>query len=355
VTRSLLLAAMLLLPTLCAAQPVTITTKDTIGNVVVPGQTITVELPEHVHPIPSETPTAEELSEPGALDRYVEARVKQGLTVKLPPGKITGNLWIDDDSTIVEGAGDPYMRRVTGTVIVPADSAKPAVTVRNACKVKLRNFGILGAEVGVSLEGSNGSLVLHTSLKDVAISGADVGVRVSELPGTRKNQNAAADVTIDHCTFNDCNRAIELNHPQSVNVHVTGQSYFYKTDTAVWINYGGRVLIADSCCNGLGAWLVLKKGGGNLVPCVLRNLYSDRTGGAAPPIIVDARGCTDRVRVLVDVYSCPFLTADGKWAEVTHRHFYPPDGSKDAAANSVIKIADWDFFNAAGSLEGVTP
>lgn len=70
------------------------------------------------------------------------------------------------------------------------------------------------------------------------------------------------------------------------------------------------------------------------------------------PIIVDARGCKDRLRVLVDVYTCPILPEDGPWSKVTHRHFYGPDGSADAAKHSIIKIADPDFFIAAGSLEG---
>lgn len=317
-TRTLLLAAILLLPSLCAAQPVTL------------------------------PPSAKELSEPGKLQEWADACVASGETIKLPIGRITGNLFIDDDATTIEGQGSPYGTRPQGTIIVPADATKPAVTIRNAVGCQVKSLGIAGADVGVSLEGSNGALVLNTKLEDVAVVSARVGVQVSEPPGTRLNQNAAADVVINHCRFTLCAKAIELNHPQSVNVHVTGQSYFYRTGTAVWINNGGRVLIADSCCNGLGTWLVLKKGGGNLTPCVLRNLYSDRSGGAAMPVIVDARGCKDRVRVLVDVYSCPYLPADGPWADVKHRHFYGPDGSTDAAKNSIIKVQDLDYFNAPG-------
>jgi hypothetical protein len=243
-------------------------------------------------------------------------------------------------------------------VIVPADPSKPAVTIREAINVQLESFGIQSADiakpiaVGVSLEGGPSNMVFQTVLRDVAIADAEVGVRVSELPGTRPGQNAAADVVIDHCPFTRCEAAVETNHTQTLNVHVIGQSYFYRCGTAVVVNNGGRILIADSCCNGLGAWLRIHKAGGNLVPHVLRNLYSDRSGGLPMPIIVDARGCKDRLRVLVDVYTCPHIGTDPPWAEVTHRHFYPPDGSRDAAEKSIIKIADPAFFMAPGSTEG---
>lgn len=339
----LLLVALSLLPSLSVAQTVKVQGKDPASQA-----TLDVETPDHPNPIP----TAAELSEPGALQAYVDSKHNAGEVCQLPPDKITGNLWIDDDAVILRGSGTPYSNRNKGTVIVPADPSKPAVTIREAINVQLESFGIQSAEIGVSLEGGPHNMVFQTVLRDVAVADAKVGVRVSEPPDTRKGQNAAADVVIDHCPFTRCEAAIETNHTQTLNVHVIGQSYFYRCGTAVVVNNGGRILIADSCCNGLGTWLRIHKAGGNLVPHVLRNLYSDRTGGVPAPIIVDARGCKDRLRVLVDVYTCPILPEDGPWSKVAHRHFYGPDGSADAAKHSIIKIADPDFFIAAGSLEG---
>lgn len=338
--RSLLLAALCLLPTLCAAQ-----THKVRVNVPASQATFEIELPTG--------PTAADLSKPGALQAYVDSKHNAGEVCQLPPGKITGNVWIDSDSVILRGCGCPYSDRKTGTVLIPADDTKPVITIREALNVQLNSFGIQNAPIAVSLEGGPNNMTFHATLRDVAISDAKIGVRVSEPPDTRKGQNAAADVVISHCPFTRCETGIETNHTQTLNVHVIGQSYFYRCGTAVVVNNGGRILIADSCCNGLGTWLRIHKAGGNLVPHVLRNLYSDRSGGLLMPVIVDARGCKDRLRVLVDVYSCPHIESiDGPWGKVSHRHFYLPDGSRDAAGNSIIRIDDRDFFNAPGSTEG---
>jgi hypothetical protein len=327
VNPRLLLAALCLLPSLGVAQTAKVQENDPASQAI---------------------PTAAELSEPGALQAYVESKHHKGEICQLPPGVIKGNVWINKDSVILRGCGCPCSNRKTGTVIVPADDTKPAITIREALNVQLADFGIQDAPLAVSLVSGPRNMVFHTTLRDVGISDAKVGVRVSEPPDTRQGQNAAADLVIDHCFFTGVESGVEMNHNQTLNVHVIGQSYFYRCGTAVMVNNGGRILIADSCCNGLGTWLRIHQAGGNLVPNVLRNIYSDRSGGTPAPIIVDARGCKGRVRVLVDVYTCPIIPSDGPWADVTHRHFYGPDGSADAAANSIIKIADLDFFNAPG-------
>lgn len=338
---------------LALSQTVTIPAR--VGKVEIPAQTI--ELPPQ--PLPDRGLTAEDLSKPGALQAFVDMAIDSGEIAQLPGGKIVVDpapLMLTKDSTILRGVGANYGDRITGTVLVAKDPTRPIIAVRNALGVKIEDLGMLGTPesvCGVSLEGSNGALVFHTAIRDAALCRFKVGIRVSEPPGTRPGQNAAADTVISHCRFTACETGVELNHGQSVNVHVQDQSYFYGVGTAVLVNAGGRVLIADSCANPVGTWLRVKSGGGNGMPLVLRNLYSDRTGGAPMPVLIDARGVEGSLIATVDGYSMSFQAAlDGPFADCKHEHFVLPT-AEWAKANAKIFVGPG--FNAAGSTAGATP
>lgn len=297
-------------------------------------------------------PTAAELSVPGALQNYVNSRLTEGWDVQLPAGIITGNISISGGtrhSSIIRGAGFQYRAHTTGTIIRPYDTNIPTVQIRNALSCSLRDFGIHHdtiSGIGLSIEGSDGALVFHTKVDNVSFDKCATGIQIAEPAGTRDTQNTAADVVINHCMFSSGTYGVLVNHPQSVNIHVTGQSYFYSVDEAVRVVEGGRVLIADCCANPVGTWLRLLKAGGNLWPSIIRNCYSDRTGGAAPPIIVDARGCDGACRVLIDAFSVS--SRDGDPPELDHDYFYLPDTLLEYANTSIIKIADMDFFKGLG-------
>lgn len=329
-TRRLLLAVLLLLPTLCAAQAVKVRV-----NVPASQATFDLELPSG--------PTAAELSEPGALQRYVD---KSGPRVTLPAGRIVGHAVIDDDSVTLEGAGPNWGDRITGTVLVPADPSKPVVTVRDAVGVTLRNFGCLDGSVAISLEGSVGALCLHTHIENVSACRFDVGVRISEPAGTRKGQHCAADTTLDRCRFTLCKSAVELNHPQAVNVHLQG-CYAYSCDTFVTVRDGGHVTLRNCASNPVRCILRVLKAGGNQVPYVVDKFYADRTGGAPMPIIIDASKVEGTFLASVTNYSCSYQAAvDGPWADVKHEHFIGPasDYAKKAA------VIDIKGFNAPGTI-----
>lgn len=300
--------------------------------------------------VQSVLPSAADLSAPNKLQEYFDDCLENYGFCQLPKGTITGNLFIDTSSAILRGCGAPYSDRQTGTVIVPADPELPAITIREALHVQIESLGIQDADLGVSLEGGPTNLVFQTVLRDVGIADVTLGVRVSEPSGTREGQNAAADVTISHCTFTRNDVCVELNHSQALNVHLIDQCFLYTCGTGVKVNIGGRVLISGCSCNALGTWLRLLTAGGNYVPHVMRDIYSDRSGGAAAPIILDARGCSDRVRFLIDVFTSPHIAGDPPYNEVTHRFFYGPDGSADAIANSFIEIANPNMFIAPGNI-----
>lgn len=296
------------------------------------------------------TPTAAELSVGDALQEYFDECIATYGYCQLPPGTITGHLFIDNPGAILRGCGAPYGDRKTGTVIVPSDIEVPVITVREAIHVQLESFGIQDADLGISLEAGPSNLVFQNIYRDLAFANVELAVRVSEPPGTRTGQNAAADLVLSHCIFTQCDICVEMNHTQSLNIHLIDQCFLYSCGTAVWINNGGRVLISGCSCNGLGTWFRMLVSGGNLVPCVLDNTYNDRTGGVDAPIILDARGCTAATRFLVSgAFTSPWISGvDPPYDEVTHRFFYGPDGSQYAIDNSNITIADPDFFLAPG-------
>lgn len=292
--------------------------------------------------------TAAELSKPGALQAYVSELVAKNEPVQLPPGQIKGNIVINRDAAIIRGSGCPYGDRIRGTVITPEDITKPTIQIRDALGVKIQDLGLLNCgDVGISIEGSNGFFVFHTVFDDVAICRAKVGIRVSELPGTRIGQNTAADVRIRGCRMTRCERAVEVNHPQAVNIHITDQSYFYSCDTVAWINNGGRLLIENSCANPTKCWVKIVSGGGNQMPYILRNLYSDRSGGAPMPILCDASTILGGLMLVVDGYSCSYQThLDGPAAENTHLHIITP---KATWAKDNFKIDIRSGWNAVGT------
>lgn len=305
-------------------------------------------------------PTAADLSVPGALQTYADACVANKQPIRLPPGEISqaNALYIDDDSTIVEGMGFQYGNRTTGTVLKSTNPSTPVIQIRNALCCTIKNLGVRQPAqtvnntegVGISLEGSIGSLVFHTKIENVGVLWCDVGVRVSEPTGTRVDQAAAADVVINHSLFQSCDKAVEVNNNQSPNVHLTNQCYFYDINNVIWANNGGRFLVENCCGNPARTILRMLKGGGNLAPSVIRNWYADRTGGAAAPIIVDARGCPDAIRVLIDVYSMSYNSGiDGPYDQFIHNHIYLPDGNPTAANNSIVRFADPDFAALPGN------
>lgn len=311
-------------------------------------------------PSPSiDIPTAAELSEPGVMAAYLEDRISAGWDVPLPGGEINANIYIDQDSVLLRGTSYQLRGRSFGTRIRPANPALPTIQIRNADCVTLENLGVLQTDpspsafagVGVSIEGSDGSLTFHTTLSKVAFMNYATGVQVSEPVGTRVGQNAAADVVIDRCIFTNCTNGVVSNHAQSVNVHITNQTYFYSVANAALINNGGRFLINNCCANPVVTILKILGGGRNLQPSIIRNFYSDRTGGAPAPIVVDARGCSGSIKVLIDAYSMSYnADVSGPFEDFVHTHFYLPDGNDFAANTSIIRVADRDFFNAPGTI-----
>lgn len=349
VLASLPLAALLTIVCVSATWSQTVTIPARVGKVEIPAQTI--ELPPQ--PLPDRGLTAEDLSKPGALQAFVDMAIDSGEIAQLPGGKIVVDpspLMLTKDSTILRGVGANYGDRITGTVLVAKDPTRPIIAVRNALGVKIEDLGMLGTPesvCGVSLEGSNGALVFHTAIRDAALCRFKVGIRVSEPPGTRPGQNAAADTVIDHVRFTLCERPVETNHPQAVNTHLTGQCYFYACGTNQ-VNAGGRFLIRDAGANPIATVLTLASGGGNEMPSIIENFYADRTGRAPKPVAIDARGVQGQLIAVVRDYSMSTQAdVDGKWSEIKHDNFIAPTGEW-ARANAV-----WDInaatFNAPGS------
>lgn len=347
-----------LLTTLCAAQSIKITTKDTVGNVVVPGQTITAELPahehpqyaavDHVHPIPREIPTAAELSGGDAVSKYINARLRAGLVATLPAGVITTDRPIvlrRIHGGVIEGAGPPYAdsKSTSGwrthpetiqatTTIVTTDPTQPALILDAAINVELRNFGVESKGVGIAYKQIPGWGNAFAHLHRIAFHGCSTGFKAGDKP----SDHNAADVTFYSCQFNRCETGLEVAHFQGVNYLFDGINDFLEVKRAVVFNEGGFSHLDNCFGMGVGTWLTINGGGSNLMPCRVTHLNSDRRSDQPPPVIVDASKATSLVRVIVDGVK---VTAHGKLDQEKH----PGHVLYRLPANGVIRVRDNDL------------
>lgn len=337
-TPRLLLAALLLLPTLCAAQPVKVTVK-------IPASQATFEIHDHVHPIPRELPTADELSGGSALSDYINAKLKAGEVCKLPGGVIRTDKPIDlyrVHGGRIEGVGmatgssrEPDGFRTSAkvtqahTTIVGPD---PVFRLRACQGLSIEHLTIEGDGAGVSYEHVPGWPSNYLTLHKVAF-GTAVGLRA----GLKETDHNAADVTLTDCYFSRCKTGLEVNHLQGVNYRLSGCN-FLMVDTAVLLNHGGLVHLLD-CFGFVQNWLVIKAGGPNLMPCRITNLNSDREPSHRPPVIVDASEATDVVRVIVDGVKVTANWGDGE-KHPGHAYYRQPK-------NGEIRVRDDDLNSYA--------
>lgn len=300
-------------------------------------------------------PTAEQLSEPGALDAFVTDSLKASGRCVLPPGVIKTDRPISLQRVhggVIEGAGPPYAGADSksgwrihpdtiqaNTLIVMSDPSQPAIVMAAAINVELRNFGVETSGVGIAYRQVPGWGNAYAHLHRVAFHGCEIGFKA----GDQRGDHNAADVTFDGCLFFKCKTGLEVNHQQGVNYLFDGLCFFGHVERAVVFNDGGFSHL-DNCTGfGVGTWLTLKGGGPNLMPCRITHLYSDRTKDDPPPVIVDATGATNQVRVVVDGVKVTQHGLNDRLYHAGHVYYRLPADYK--RWKSQIKVRDNDMNN----------
>jgi len=307
------------------------------------------------------TPTAETLSEPGALAEYVTKSLRTKGRCVLPIGIIKTDKTIDLYRVlggVIEGVGmaagssshPDGFRTVEATTQAHTTIVGPNPVFRlRACQgLSIEHLtiesdrkgesdgGDADEGVGISYEHVPGWPCNYLTLHKVAF-GTPIGFKAGEKSGDHN----AADVTFSDCYFTDCKIGLEVNHNQGMNYRLTGCN-FLMVETAVLLNRGGMVHLLD-CFGFVEQWLVIKGGGPNLMPCRITNLNSDREPQHRPPVIVDASESTDQVRVIVDGVKVTQQGLHDRLHYSGHVYYRLPKNHK--RSKSAIRVRDNDLNN----------
>lgn len=277
----------------------------------------------------SALPTAEELSEPGALQAYLdEAFAKKPGDIRLPSGVIrysetlsikrrnggvirgAGAVYASDDPEAPQiGWRDPKVRR--GTLLHysgPAD--EPAVLVRDSLQLVLSDFAIQAdGATGMRFEVSRGWGNNHHTLERIGFIASECGVECG-LNGLPFN---CADISFQGCVFNRCRTGLRTHAPQNVAYWFTNGCYWLSCDRPIDLVKGGNVCVRDAGTNGpMTAFLTIRQGGVNAAVSKIDFLRIDRTGGTPEDRfrVVDASQARGGVRVVVDALQITNLQGD---------------------------------------------
>ena len=316
-TTRLLAFALLLLPTLCAAQSIKV-------QVRVPASQATFDVA-----VPT-GPTAEDLSKPGALQEWIDTSLQATGRVQLPEGVIK-----TDPIVIrrlhggkIEGVGPTYAPPGVGsgwatdratqavTTIIANDPSKPLVTLEDVINTTLEGFGLKTDGVGILYVNGPGFGSSYLRLTRVAFWGGTVGFQAGE----KQSDKNCADVLFDQCLWSQCKTGFLCVNTQGMNYHFVNQCWWLHTPRAVVFDDGGNSILRDCCGYGVGTWLTVNSGGGNLSPIRISNLFSDRNGDIPPAVIVDCSEAIRPTRVVVDGVRVTRVAGDAeKW---TGRGYY---------------------------------
>jgi len=281
------------------------------------------------HPGESRVPTAEALSEPGALQAYVdEAFAADAGPIRLPRGVIRYDETLvisRRNGGVIRGAGacyapdrpeapqvgwlDPAVRR--GTLLHytgPAD--RPAVLIRDSLHLVLGDLAIQAdGGVGLSFEVSRGWGNNYHTLERVWLLACKTGV-VCGRSGTPFN---CADLSFQGCGFRRCQTGFKSYADQNVGYWFTNGCYWLSCERAIDLVRGGNVAVRDAGTNGpMTAFLTIRQGGVNNAISKIDFLRIDRTGGDTSDRfrVVDASEARGTVRVVVDGLQITNLAGD---------------------------------------------
>lgn len=351
VLASLPLAALLTIVCVSATWSQTVTIPARVGKVEIPAQTI--ELPPS--PLPQKWPTAKELSEPGALQWYIEASLKDEGRCVLPVGVIRISepiklRWVQGGT--IEGAGPTYAPSDSksdwrtnpaviqaNTTIVTSDPNKPVLDLSAVIGLEVAKLSIETSGVGVLYRDSPGGGSMFNTLRKVSFHGCTIGFKAGE----KLTDPNSADVTFDGCTWRSCKTCCEVNNNQGVNYLFHGLCWAIECDRFAVLNAGGLANLQGVCGMNVGTWLTIVAGGGNNQPSRIEQLYSDRTASFPPPVLVDASKATAHYRVLVDGVKVTYHGAsDAKqWPDFVAFREMP----NAAVWKSTITVRDPDTIN----------
>lgn len=283
-------------------------------------------------------PTAEELSEPGALQAYCDDRASRGLKIVLPPGYIrNANVSLAYYHGVeIVGSGcshvspsskngwrtHPQVKKAF-TILVSGDATKPVIRLAPCMELKLSDFSIKSDGIGVDWPQWRGWGGAHLKIDSVNFHDCSVGLRA----GREKSDHNAADASFHNCTFDHCGVGLQVNHNQGVNYVFTGLNYFYDVPIAVHLRNGGAVVASSLHGYGVKTWCRMEGGGSNLNPqFYCQFIYSDRSLPSktsydlnrpypvnSPPVILDAYKATGTVKAYVGAVKGTWdSTRDGK-------------------------------------------
>lgn len=267
-------------------------------------------------------PTATELSQPGALQTYIEESLEATGICQLPPGIIT----IPDNEKITLNRFHSGIIRGTGQAYAPTTSGSQWITPTNgiAAYTIIRKTG--GSSEVFYLYGVNNVTLEHFSVENPGrycfkytteyVGGYTANyLKLNQVGGldcsvffhayAQDANNNAADVRFNACMFNQCDVVLKVDHDQGVNYLFDGQCFFLSIEIAVLMKGGGRVHLDNCSGHTVKTWVRHDGGGSNLLPTIrITNLFSDRpTPPSTPPVIIDFSRGTGPTSAIVDGFN----------------------------------------------------
>lgn len=254
---------------------------------------------------PTEVPTAEELTKPGAFVAWVERCQDHGWAVELPPGVIDvpAGTWVQgasgltirgrgmsawrltrakDDGDAIEPWGVKSWHTATTTLRIVGDS-DDGLRLVNTKKLRLENLTIIRRDPGKPM------LHLHTTSNGLVCDGVGFyGESVAVQCGQGPNQAMASDTAFHNCTFVGFHHGdvLRVNNLQSVN-HRFVCCEMDHHETLIDLRSGGNVSLAFCSVNGAKRVLRVGKTGRYLRPQLVSIGTTYDNSGRDNTILVD--------------------------------------------------------------------
>ena len=241
-------------------------------------QSVEVAAVGHTHAYVPTAPTAQQLSEPGALQRYIDDQAKRAGEIVLPPGRI------EVPNLLLRRLDDVTIRGPGTTIAFTGPTDKPAI--RQAQCVGLHLEGVtleFGGDLLWSMENWRGYGTLRTTFDRVTFrqTGTKRTGRAMRF-GRSQSELNCADVLISNCFFRDYDTCLHVVGNQALRIVVTDVTDVWHCNR-VWQIDGGGHLQIDGKSGVIGAKEIARTGpnaiGSSLQPVLtLRDVYIDDVG-----------------------------------------------------------------------------
>jgi hypothetical protein len=287
-------------------------------------------------------PTVEDLSAPGALNTYINSRMRLYGFCGLPSGTIQYNSTLDLQNNvggILTGTGqtdisftsvDPNNGQGTfkaTRLYFTGPANQPAVRLRNSSHMLFQNFAIerqtKGSAPGEGVifksesTGSPAGGPAACKIENVTFYNGNIGIEF----GQNTSDHVNSDWVLDRPLFYTCNTGMRVNHDQGVNFLLNTPG-FLNCGIGVHFVRGGNVMINNAGSNnGLGTLLRVDGAGTNAGMFIINHARLDSNDVNNPiPMVMNFSNCGGNYRA-----KASFINITGGYNNnPSHKYFREP-------------------------------